>query len=718
MLFSYFATAPKGIETILADELKTLGAEEIAITKAGAGFQGDLEMGYRACLWLRTANRVLLQISSFKIENETDLYQATRRIDWSEHLEPNGTLAVDFQSSQSIISNTHYGALKVKDAVIDQYRDRFGVRPSIDRSAPDLRINIHVIKNEVTVSIDLSGQSLHKRGYKVSGVFAPLKENLAAAILIKGGWKAIAQEGGGLIDPMCGSGTFPIEAAQIASDTAPGLMRDYFGFLNWKKHDRDLWTKLKEEAAQKRKKGLKHLIPIVGYDMDAHAVTASLNNREKAGFEKHIHIEKKDLSSSLPHPRMAQVKGLVVINPPYGERIGEVYELRSLYRDLGNHLYHNYKGWKALLFTGNEELSKEIGFGAQKTNILYNGAIKCKLLSYQIKTEWTNKEEHKSKPPRPILNLGEEAQMFHNRVIKNLRQLRKWVKNEKLTCYRIYDRDIPEFAAAIDVYDKWIHVQEYAAPDTVDQEKAMSRLNDMLTVLSEIHHVPIGNIFHKVRKRQKGNSQYEKMDSSERFLQIREYGNEFLVNLSDYLDTGLFLDHRIIRKTIGQEAKGKHFLNLFAYTGTATVYAAKGGAKSTTTVDLSNRYLDWAKKNMAINNLMSNRHVFVKSDCFRWIKRESKKYDLIFLNPPTFSNIKKQNFTFDIQKDHVALIRITGELLNRNGLLIFSTNYRKFKMDTASLGKFVIENISKQTLPIDFNRNKNIHTCWTIRKSE
>jgi len=715
-LYSYFATAPKGIESVLGNELELLGASHVKTSTAGVSFQGDLKLGYRACLWLRTANRILLTISNFEVDGEAALYRGISQINWSEHLDPEGTLAVDFQSSHSVINNTHYGALKVKDAIVDQFRENYGVRPSVERSTPHLRVNVYLLKDSATVSIDLSGQSLHKRGYRVSGLYAPLKENLAAAILLKGGWTSICQNGGGLIDFMCGSGTLPIEAALIASETAPGLFRDYFGLVGWKKHNRDLWTRLLEEAELKRKNGLRQLTPIVGYDVSAEAITASLKNRENAGLEKHIHFEKKDLSSALPHPRMGDTRGLVVVNPPYGERIGQVNELKNLYRNIGNHLYGNFKGWNALLFTGNEDLSKEIGFSARKVNTLYNGAIKCKLFNYYIKPEWAQKSHQRPKSVIDPASLSEEARMFSNRLKKNVRRLKKWIKSENLTCYRIYDRDIPEFAAAVDVYDKWLHVQEYEAPETVDRDKARSRLNDMMVVLGDIFQVPIGNIFHKVRKRQKGSRQYEKMDAKERFQEISENGNRFLVNLTDYLDTGLFLDHRIIRKNIGELARGKHFLNLFAYTGTATVYAAKGGAKSTTTVDLSSRYLDWARQNLEINNLRTKQHSFEQSDCFKWIKSETRRYDLIFLNPPTFSNIKKQHFTFDIQRDHVDLLKLTGKLLNDAGLLIFSNNYHHFKMDLESLDNFTIENISKKTIPTDFSRNKNIHNCWLVRK--
>jgi 23S rRNA (guanine2445-N2)-methyltransferase / 23S rRNA (guanine2069-N7)-methyltransferase len=715
-LQSFFATAPKGIESVLKEELEILGAQNISDSRAGVGFQGDMELAYRACLWLRTANRVLMPIFEFTVENETDLYQGVQQINWADHVSPDGTLVVDLNSSQSVITNSHYGALKVKDAIVDQFREKTGIRPSVERLTPDIRVNVYLLKKAATISIDLSGESLHKRGYRTSTVAAPMKENLAAAILLKGGWPEIAKNGGGLIDPMCGSGTLPIEAALIASETAPGLFRSYFGFLGWKRHQADIWSRLIAEAEQLSKDGLQRSTPVVGYDLAAKAITASVKNSENAGLEKLIHFEKRDLSGSLPTARLATSKGLVVINPPYGERIGEVHELKELYRNLGNHLYHNFKGWKALLFTGNEELSRELGFGPKKTNTMYNGSIKCKLFTYDLKQDWGQKDPKDTKPLPPAPPLSEEAQMFSNRIKKNRKRLKKWINKNNLTCYRIYDKDIPEYAAAVDVYEKWLHVQEYKAPESVDASKAKVRVNEMMQALASEFQVPIGNIFHKVRRRQKGSNQYQKLDTKDNLFQVNENGNRFLVNLSDYLDTGLFLDHRSIREFIGENSGGKHFLNLFAYTGSATVYAAKNGAKSTTSVDVSNRYLDWARQNLEVNGLMANHHQLVQKDCFNWIRSESGKFDLIFLNPPTFSNIKKQNFTFDVQHDHVELIRLTAKLLGKNGLIIFSTNYRKFKMESAALPGLLVENISQKTIPTDFSRSKNIHNCWMIQK--
>lgn len=713
-----FATAPKGIENILTDELQVLGARNVKPTRAGASFTGNIELAYRACLWLRTANRVLLPIEEFHAETPEELYQRVQTISWHEHLDSAGTFAVDFQSSQSKITHTQYGALKTKDAIVDQFRDHFNHRPSIDLEKPDIRINVYVLRNMATVSLDLSGQSLHKRGYRLESGRAPLKENLAAAILLRSNWPQIAKQGGGLIDPMCGSGTLPIEAALMAGDHAPGLLRDYFGFLKWKQHQPDIWEKVLIEAEKRKTIGMAKLPAIVGYDGDNTAIRYSLANMEKAGLRAYLHFEKKDLTDCVPHPKMKYQPGLVVVNPPYGERIGVVRELEPLYRNLGHCLKMNFQGWKSSLFTGNDELGKRMGIRANKVNVLYNGAIKCKLLSFDITPEWFVEKKYQDTPPsiKPYWKPQPEAQMFANRLKKNLRKLKNWRKKEGITCYRAYDNDLPEYAVAVDVYENHVHVQEYKAPETVDPEKAKARLNDIIAILPDALNVPAENIFLKIRQKQKGPSQYKKQKSENIFHDVTENSMTFLVNFTDYLDTGLFLDHRMTRNLIGKMSKGKDFLNLFAYTGAATVYAAKGGAKSTTTVDMSKIYLEWAKRNMAANGFSYNRHYFHCSECLEWVQKENRKYDLIFVDPPTFSNSKKLSHTFDVQRDHVMLIHQLEKILTPKGTIIFSNNFRRFKMDFDSLKNFSIQELSKSTLPPDFIKRPKIHNCWDISR--
>jgi 23S rRNA (guanine2445-N2)-methyltransferase / 23S rRNA (guanine2069-N7)-methyltransferase len=309
--------------------------------------------------------------------------------------------------------------------------------------------------------------------------------------------------------------------------------------------------------------------------------------------------------------------------------------------------------------------------------------------------------------------------MFSNRLRKNLRHLGKWARREGVTCYRVYDADLPEYAVAADLYEEWVHVQEYAAPPTVDPMRAHSRLTDAMRVIPAAVGRPADRVVLKVRRRQKGLAQYERHATTGQFHEVHEGGLRFLVNLTDYLDTGLFLDHRPIRALIRSVVRGGRFLNLFAYTGTASVYAAAGGAVSTTTVDMSSVYLDWARRNMALNGFVEGRaHRFVRTDCLAWLADpHSERYHVIFVDPPTFSNSTRMGeATFDVQRDHVALLRSVAPLLARDGLILFSNNFRHFKMHRNALPDLTIENITRSTIPPDFQRNPRIHTCWKITR--
>jgi len=715
----FFATAPKGIESLLKTELDRMGAQQVRQVASGVHFEGDIKQAYRACLWLRTANRVLMPITSFQAKSPEELYDGIQGINWNEHLEPDGTLAVDFVSSRSRVDHTHYGALKVKDAVVDQFREQFERRPSVELLQPDIRINVYLLKNQATVSLDLSGESLHKRGYRTEGGMAPLKENLAAAILLQAGWREIAEQGGSLIDPMCGSGTLPIEAALIAADSAPGLLRDYFGFLKWKQHQPDIWEELLTEAEERETRGIAKLPPIIGYDADSDAVRISVANLEKAGLTGLVHFEKKPLSELTPHPKTRERPGLVVLNPPYGERIGKQKELQKLYREVGGKLRTEFQSWQASLFTGNLQLGDAVGLRSKKEYTFYNGAIRCRLFNYrQLETKAdASQPRRESQIPRDWV-AGDEIKGFVNRLRKNRKRLKKWQATENIDCYRLYDNDLPEYAVAVDIYHDRVHVQEYQAPVTVEPDKARSRLNDILSILPDTLDVPAEHIFLKVRHRQKGSTQYQRLKSEQVFYEVGEGVCRFYVNLSDYLDTGLFLDHRLTRKMIGEMAEGKRFLNLFAYTGTATIHAALGGAASTTSVDSSQTYLDWAQRNMALNQLKPDRHRFVKADCMPWLKRSTSQFDLIFLDPPTFSNTSGSKIVFDVQRDHSTLIKQAFDLLAKGGTLIFSNNLRNFKLDPQIADSYDLRNISKETLSPDFQRRPNIHHCWVMsRKS-
>lgn len=714
MIIKFFATTPKGMELLLVDELKQLGAASAAEKLAGVVFESTLEVAYKACLWSRLANRILYPLQTFFAATPEALYAGIKSIDWSEHFSEKNTIAVDFNTSQSQITHTQYGAQKVKDAIVDQFRERTDARPSVELNKPDIRINVYLYRDEATVSIDLSGESLHKRGYREGGGAAPLKENLAAAILLRAGWPAVAKAGGALLDPMCGSGTLLIEAALMAANIAPGLYRDHFGFLAWRQHQPVMWQQLVQQAMQAQ--SLENLPAIIGYDAEPRVINLAINNINSAELHGLIHVERRELvNCNVPdHTK----PGLVVVNPPYGERLGDVAELQYLYAHLGALLKNKFVGWKASVFTGNPDLGKQMGLRAHKIYSLYNGALECKLLNFDVQAERfvqndSSRENQARIDAAQRTELSAGAQMLLNRLQKNLKNIGKWASREGVGCYRLYDADLPEYAAAIDIYEQWVHVQEYEAPKTIDPVKAEQRLDEVLAVLPEVLNVPAKNIFLKVRRKQKGKAQYEKLSQLGQFYEVQESNAKFLVNFTDYLDTGLFLDHRNTREMIQTMSKGKTFLNLFAYTGAATVHAALGGASTTTTVDMSNVYLNWAKRNLALNGFSTSKHHFIQADCLAWLTAEKYKYDLIFLDPPSFSNSKRMDGTLDIQRDHVSLITLAAQRLTKQGTLLFSTNRRGFKLDSDALQQLAITDITFKSLPKDFKHSK-IHQCWLI----
>ncbi len=715
----FFATCPKGVNDLLTVELNSFGAEKVKESAAGVRFTGSLEVAYRFCLWSRVGSRLLLPLADFPVSSEEDLYEGVRDVPWEDHFSCDSTIAVNASGKAGTVDHTHFASLKVKDAVVDRFRDLLGRRPSVNVRCPDIRLNIHMARNRGTVSLDLSGESLHRRGYRHERGKAPLKENLAAAILMRSGWPQLSADGSPFIDPMCGSGTFPIESALMAGDVAPGTFRSSFGFLSWKNHRAGIWTKLQVEARYRMKEGLERMPVILGFDSDRAAVRTALANLRTACLERRVHIERRDLHSLVIPQAVRDRSGLIVVNPPYGERLGEEASLRTLYSALGERLREEFKEWHVAVFTGNPELGRELGLRAVKINNLYNGNIKCRLLQFDIRKEFFTGTTPEKLPEQIFEDeAGEKVRMFANRLRKNLRVLRGWADSKGVTCFRLYDADLPEFNLAVDIYDGWVHVQEYQAPVKVDPRRSDARLKAALVQIRDILDLPEDRIILKVRKRQRGGAQYGKKGEKKEFLTVSEGGLRFLVNLTDYLDTGLFLDHRLTRGMLRELAFGKTFLNLFCYTGTATVYATAGGAVSTTSVDLSNTYLDWARRNMELNDLLGPGHQFQRADVLRWIRKHSGRYGLIYLDPPTYSRSKAMEGDFDIQRDHVVLIRDAARLLEKGGILIFSTNRRKFELNRDSLAELSIEDITQKTIPKDFEKSRWVHRCYKIRTQD
>lgn len=722
--FELLANAPRGFADLLAAELRALDAVDVRERPLGVSFRGDARVAYRACLESRIASRVFLVVARFQAGSADDIYRHLRETPWQQHLSARGTLACEWSGRHPAITNTHYGALRLKDAICDGLRDATGARPDIALARPSVRVHAHAFRNEVTVSLDLSGEGLHRRGYRAHAGEAPLRENVAAGMLVRAGWPELAARGAPFLDPMCGSGTLAIEAAWIALDRAPGLLRDYYGFFGWAAHDATVWNAVRAAALARVKSEDRLPSVLCAADRDAGMIRMASENAKLAQVGTCIEFAQRNLEDAMPPDTSSVTGGLLCTNPPYGARLEDVERSRAVHRELGTVLRDRFSGWDAAVLTGAPELGLEMGLRAHRAHVVWNGAIECRLLRFRIEADAERDFLPKRTPlVDPALRDAPGARMFANRLAKNAKRLGAWAKKNAITCYRVYDADMPEYAFAVDLYrsadgdERWAYVQEYAAPATIAVEDAHRRRREALSVLPEVLDLAEDHVHVRTRRKTGRSDQYVKEAEQRRFHVIEEAGLRFRVNFTDYLDTGLFLDHRLTRQRLHASAARKRFLNLFGYTGSATVHAAAGRARATTTVDLSHTYLDWGRDNLAINGLSGAQHQFIQADCREWLleaHRLEHRYDLIFLDPPTFSNSKRMQGVHDIQRDHASLIDACMRILAPGGELVFSTNAQKFRLDPELSLRHAVRDISRETLPEDFARNPRIHTCFVV----
>ncbi|MGC9458927.1 bifunctional 23S rRNA (guanine(2069)-N(7))-methyltransferase RlmK/23S rRNA (guanine(2445)-N(2))-methyltransferase RlmL [Vibrio genomosp. F10] len=703
-MHQYLAVTSNGLENLLVEELIKLGIQNPKPVQAGVKFKASTEQIYRCCLWSRLASRFVRVLSEFTCNDDMDLYLSATAVNWVNHFHSSKKFVVDFNGTNNEIRNSQYGAMKVKDAIVDCFTKRSLPRPSISKDHADLRIHVRLHRDKALLGIDMVGGGLHQRGYRPEAGRAPLRETLAAAIILRSGWDATKP----FLDPMCGSGTLVIEAAMMAANVAPGIKRQKWGFESLEDFESELWTEVKAEASVQSRRGVNKVdCKFFGFDNDERVLKTARDNARRAGVESLIQFEVSD-AAQLKRPTEFE-NGVIVSNPPYGERLGTHPGLIALYTAFGAQLKSEFGGNTASIFSSSDELLSCLRMRADKQYKLNNGALPCHQKNYSISSRRADSNGESS--PGAVV-----APDFSNRLKKNIAKIGKWARKEHLECYRIYDADLPEYNVAIDVYLDNLVIQEYAAPKDVPEETAKRRLTDIIRAAIDVTGTEANKVVLKVREKQKGRSQYQKLGQQSERLEVHEYGVKLIVNLHDYLDTGLFLDHKITRRKIGEMASGKDFLNLFAYTGSATVHAACGGAKSTTTVDMSNTYLDWAKDNMTLNGKVGREHQFEQADCLKWLSNTDKQYDLIFIDPPTFSNSKRMDQSFDIQRDHIQLMTELKRLLREEGTIVFSNNKRHFKMDLEALKELGLKakNISSTTLPLDFSRNKHIHNCWLL----
>ncbi|CNJ97452.1 bifunctional 23S rRNA (guanine(2069)-N(7))-methyltransferase RlmK/23S rRNA (guanine(2445)-N(2))-methyltransferase RlmL [Yersinia aldovae] len=697
---SLFASTARGLEELLKSELEALGAHDCKIVQGGVHFQGDDRLMYQSLLWSRLASRILLPLNEFKVYSDLDLYLGVQAIDWPSIFGLDKTFAVHFSGVNDEIRNSQYGALKVKDAIVDSFTRKLDQRPTVAKQQPDIRVNVFLQRDMASVALDLSGEGLHQRGYRDLTGQAPLKENLAAAIIQRSGW----QSGTPMVDPMCGSGTLLIEAAMIASDRAPGLHRSHWGFTAWSAFNEALWRELTTEAQVRARNGLQETTSrFFGSDIDRRVIEMARANARRAGVSELITFNANDVSK-LVNPLPEGPVGTVISNPPYGERLESEPALIALHNMLGRIMKSAFGGWRLSLFSASPELLSCLQLRADREFKAKNGPLDCVQKNYQLAAN-----------PQGAAGV-QVAEDYANRLRKNVKKLDKWAKQQGIECYRLYDADLPDYNVAVDRYGSKVVVQEYAPPKTIDAQKARQRLFDVINATLAVLNLPSNQLVLKTRERQKGKNQYEKLAQKGEFLLVSEYNAKLWVNLTDYLDTGLFLDHRIARQMLGKMSQGKDFLNLFAYTGTASVHAGLGGARSTTTVDMSRTYLEWAEKNLRANGLTGQQHRLIQADCLSWLSNTDEQFDVIFIDPPTFSNSKRMETTFDVQRDHLVLMKELKRLLRRKGTIMFSNNKRGFQMDLDGIKALGLEaqEITAQTQSEDFARNRQIHNCWLV----
>ena len=706
-MYQFLALTSFGIEILLAEEVSKLGGQEVVQKPEGVYFNADYETAYKICLATRFATRVMLKIGEGEAKNKDELFQSASSVQWTEHFESHQSFAIDFVGKSEEIRNTQFGGLTIKDAIVDQFRELGMERPNVDKKTPSISFQARLLRDHVTLYLDFSGRGLFQRGYRQHSGAAPLKENLAAAIIKRSGW--LDDTSKPLVDPMCGSGTILIEAVMMAANYMPGIDRESWGFENWLGHDEEVWQLHLSEAIEQSNNGLAQLkAKVFGIDIDSRVLKTAQQNARNAGVQQFIEFTCKDankLNNVYGQP------GTILFNPPYGERIGELPELVESFVLLGKKLKEQFIAWRIAILTANVELLSMLKLASFKRYKFKNGPLDCQLANYQV-------DEKQAAGSHSNAEFDQKDSAFANRLLKNKKNLKNWLKKEQIECYRLYDADIPEYNVAIDLYGEYLVIHEYAAPSTIDESKASKRLQEVIYFAPKVLSIPTEKVVLKTRSKQKGTNQYQKLDKSKQSIVVSEYGAKLKVNLWDYLDTGLFLDHRKTRQIVAQKAKNKSLLNLFAYTGSVSLQAALQGASSITTVDMSNTYLNWAQDNFSLNKLTSHKYQFVQADCLKWVKENKQQFDLIFIDPPTFSNSKRMEDSFDVQRDYLAILTDALKSLADHGEIIFTNNKRNFKMDFDTIEKMGLQakGISELTRDKDFQRNKHIHNSWLISR--
>ena len=782
----FYASCPEGFESALADELKRLGLSHVRRLKGRATFEGELEEGYRACLWSRLASRVFVVLGRFEAQDADELYDSVYDIAWETIIRPGATIAITARGVTEQLRNTRFSALRAKDALCDRLAETTGRRADVDAADPDVHLLLSLRQRRASISLDLSGDPLFKRlppaATRAGEGAHVLRPDYAALVLAQVGWTALCEREltaddyenealPTLIDASCAGGGLLLEAVNILTDRAPGAARERWGFEGWQLHDavsvgaaacRGARARGGSARAPGAHRGRRHR-PRRPQDCRAHGQVRRLQ-----AFCRLLRRQARHRAGPCGRRRRCRRGRGHDRDPAFAHARRHDAHRRAAPRararfGAGRRAHPRRPCWPArsmpsptrsiAVIPNNEEAALEVWPSLDHAAAAFEAATSADAEAEVADANEANDEAAASSMPEPAatLDLGDgkplpvlipESEQFANRLRKNARLRRKWAKREGVSCYRVYDADLPDYSAAIDLYEgcpqtpgRWLVIAEYAAPKTIDPALAQARMLDILAIAPRILDVPAEHVHAKARMRSRGGSQYGKQGAGKggsgeraniarrRLPLIEEGGLTFAVNFDDYLDVGIFLDHRVTRNLVREHAKqARRFLNLFAYTGTATCYAADGGVEETVTVDLSNTYLDWAERNMRQNGFVGPQHHFVRDDVLAWIRDQRQtrnRWDLIFVDPPTFSNSSKMGRrTWDVQRDHVELLAGVSRLLAQGGHAIFSCNLRGFRPETRKLARagVVLEDITAQTIPEDFARNQKVHHCYIVRR--
>lgn len=813
------ATCAFGLEAVVARELEQLGYVPRIESTGRVGFLGDDAAVSRANLWLRSADRVLLRVGRFRADNFDALFEGVRELPWGRWITRDGAFPVNGRSVKSQLSSVPAVQRATKKAIVESLMKYYDTG-SLPETGTLCTVEVALLDNIASLTIDTTGDGLHKRGYRPVVGEAALKETMAAGLVLLSAWRAWRP----LVDPFCGTGTIAIEAAMIGRNIAPGLTRT-FDAEAWPMISEDTWENAREQAHAAALPTGSMPYAIHASDIDSRSLDIARQAAKRAGGEtagpdgvlRDIHFHQRDFASLVSKVEY----GCIITNPPYGVRLSSDEDLDPLYRSIPL-ILRGLPTWSFHILTARTDLEYLIGQPATRRRKLYNSQIECTYFTFlgprpprTLRDTWetrlglhstgtgedaptlpevnnsltltpgstplliaeasnvniteltndsnvstinesntpdadepaetdeqgpTTKVRTLPRPANPIApaehkqshtpafgglrerDLRELAD-FKSCLEKNVRHLRKYPARG-ITCYRIYERDQVDVPLIIDIYEGRVHAAEYERYHSRTLAQQADWWDNVRNIIHEVTGIAIKDIYCKEKYRQRGNSQHEKVSQDQSRFIVHEEGLNFEVNLSDYIDTGLFLDHRLTRAMVRDQSDGKRMLNLFCYTGSFSVYAARGrthGAASTTSVDLSHTYLEWAQRNFSINALppTGGPHRFIRSDVIDFLDRHPRGeyYDLAVIDPPTFSNSKSTEEDWEVAIGHSRVLELVTQLLAPGGVIYFSTNYRRFKLDEATLARIGLrwQDISGRTVPPEY-RNRRIHQCWRMEK--